>query len=64
MTDHPEKRMKPVTFNTTDSVEKAHIGLSQVGEISVSEFVHLACLELVVKRTAEAKILIEALGIK
>ena len=61
---HPEKRMKAITFKTTESVEKALIGLSLVDEVSMSEFVHLAILELVEKRRSQARILIEALEIK
>lgn len=64
MTEHPEKRMKPITFKTTESIERALIGLSQVDEMAVSEFVHIALVELVEKRRAEARILIDALNIK
>ena len=64
MAEHPEKRMKPITFKTTESVEKALIGLSLVDEMAVSEFVHIVCLELVEKRRSQARILIEALEIK
>ena len=64
MAEHSEKRMKPITFKTTESVEKALIGLSLVDEMAVSEFVHIACLELIEKRRSQARILIEALEIK
>lgn len=62
--EHPEKRMKPITFKTTESIERALMGLSRVDDVSVSEFVHIAILALVEKRKSEAMILIEALDIQ
>lgn len=63
MAEHPEKRSQPITFKTTPALEKAITGLSLVDEISMSEFVHLAILELVEKRRAKARILVNALDL-
>ena len=66
MTEQPVriKRMNSVTFKTTPEIEKALMGLSQVDDVSLSEFVHIACFELVEKRKSQARILINALDIK
>ena len=63
MAEHPEKRSQPITFKTTPELEKACIGLSLVDEVSLSEFVHLAILDLVEKRRAKARILVNALNL-
>ena len=66
MTEQPVrvKRMNSVTFKTTPEIEKALMGLSRVDDVSLSEFVHIACLDLVEKRKIEAMILIEALDLQ
>ena len=63
MAEHPEKRSQAITFKTTPELEKACIGLSLVDEVSLSEFVHLAILDLVEKRRAKSRILVNALNL-
>jgi hypothetical protein len=56
--------METLSFKTTGKVKKALAGLSVLDDVSQSEFIHSILNDLVEKREAEARLLIDALGIK
>jgi len=59
-----DKKTETVTFRTTPEIARALSGIASVDDQSRSDFIHQLASEIVLRKTAYARLLIDALGIK
>jgi predicted transcriptional regulator len=58
-----EKKSETVTFRTTTEIARALIGLASVADQTRSDYIHQLLADVVERKTADARLLIDALGI-